>query len=452
MFVVALLVLYPTLKKLLDASDPRSPIPELLKTLGKGVSQFGRFALTHDSEVIPAEASHPLFILRDIAIKTLAEDDEVTTIRIVYGMSERLDQIVSSTPDAQERRNIIDAFLLVWRSLMLRAIRLESEGVLLALVDVIKAINVSTSKREFMWYETLELHSFHTELISRTAQAGFDEVAKRAIYLLEGIFEWNVPKNLPPADELYDFNDSKPEESRPHDSDKELKWHHLTFDFIGIVRSVALTMVDIKSETLTAAGVSVLDSMLGQVAKANLTDRQKGMILAQTSYSIKEVTLAALEKENIAQFFLFLPALDRYTHEEIAVSDKDYSKYPFIFYRDIFKKAIEKGKLSSYIIDTLRMLSFRLRDKLKQGQFDKPRKLLFFLIDLIDDIRTNTQDRLNEQDQECYIAAYDTLQSIQEIVTDLNDKEVNERIKKSLKKFSKIQSLKKTQDKGDGLW
>lgn len=451
-FVVALLALYPAVKGLLDVTDPVTTVPRLIKEIKKSVAQFGRFSLTGDSEVIPAEVTHPIFVLRDIAIKALSENDEVTTMQIINSMSRRLSVLVKQEKDAQNRRSIIDAFLLVWRSLMLRAVMLESEGVLFCLIDAIKAINVSTAKRDFTWFEVLELNRFHLELISKSLEGGYEEVATRAVYLLGGVFEWNIP-NIPPASELFMFADNKALATFDKDSEKDLKWEHLTSDLIRLLGSAAEEAIKYNNEAVARAALSNLSGLIYKVDRAEqLSDHQKGVIIAQICWTIRDNVINGIDKLNISQLFLFIPGLDSYTHTGVLTSNKDYSKFPIIYYKDMYRRAIKKDVLTGYNLDGLRMVAFSLKDKLKNGDFKRVHKLMLYLVVLLDDVREKTESQETELARECYLAAYDKLKSIQLLVKELNDAEINNSIATALKKFKNISQLRKMQNNYDDLW
>jgi len=451
-YIIALIGLYPALRSLLDVTDPVTSVPRSLKEIKKGVSQFGRFAMSGESEVIPAEVAHPIFVLRDIAIKALAENDEVTTIQIINSMSKRLSELVEEENDAQNRRGIIGAFILVWRSIMIRAVRLESEGVLLSILEAIKSININMSKRDFKWFESMELNRFHFELISKAIEAGFEEVAVRGTYLIEGTVEWNIP-NIPPAKDLYSFAEHPEGETWNNDSDRELKWEYLTSNPIRQLGNVCSVAIKFNNENLARTAISNLSSLIPKFEEANhLSDQQKGIIISQISWQIRDGVIQALDNMKVSQFFLLIPDLDDYTHEGVMVSDKDYSKFPIIFYKDMFRKAIEKDQLSSFTIDNIRMASYPLVKKLKSGDFKRVRKILLYLVTLLDDIRDHTKNRKTVQAKESYLAAYDKMVDIQKSVEELKDKEINKYIEDNLKKFNNIDKLRESQNSYDDLW
>jgi hypothetical protein len=452
LYIAALIGLYPAMRSLLDVTDPVSSVPRQLKEIKKGVAQFGRFAMAGESEIIPAEAAHPIFVLRDIAIKALAENDEVTTIQIVNSMSKRLGELVKEEPAPEERRSIIGAFILVWRSIMIRAVRLESEGVLLCLLEAIKSINLDTSKRDFKWFELMELDRFHFELISKAIEAGFEEVAIRGIYLVEGSLEWNIP-NIPPAKDLYSFAKHVKGEVWNSDSDRELKWEHLTSEPIRLLSNICSVAIKFNNENVTRAAISNLSALIPKINDAKqLSDKQKGVTIAQLSWSIRDAVVEALDNMEMSQFFLLMPGISDFDYRGLMTSNKEYSKFPFIYYKDMYRKAISKDQLTSFTIDPIRMAAYSLVNKLKTGSFKRVHKLLMYLIVLLDDIREHSKDRKTEQAKECYLAAYDKMKDIQKIVKELNDDEINSAIKNNLKKFKDITALRKTRNHYDDLW
>jgi hypothetical protein len=118
----------------------------------------------------------------------------------------------------------------------------------------------------------------------------------------------------------------------------------------------------------------------------------------------------------------------------------------------MYRRAIKKDVLTGYNLDGLRMVAFSLKDKLKNGDFKRVHKLMLYLVVLLDDVREKTESQETELARECYLAAYDKLKSIQLLVKELNDAEINNSIATALKKFKNISQLRKMQNNYDDLW
>ncbi|MCK4358948.1 MAG: DUF2254 domain-containing protein [Candidatus Cloacimonetes bacterium] len=383
LFLYCLLILFPSTKRLILLSISKEKLLEIInkidtKTIQDYNNTSPRESIKQQIEIIE---NNPIYILSDICVRLINEEDRMTINFILLEISSRLISLLNKSDKRDEARKIINSFFVIYKSTFSKAVYHKQAGIILTLLYIIEKLYNYCAENKFVWVSMIEMDDDIEKIIIKLIQRDNIDLSKRGIWLLERVLLKQLYNNLPPEEEidmLYEFDPD-----RKVDHDKSLQWDHICNHHLYMFDKIISTAINLEKAEAVSTGLTSLVSIADRVDESTLGDRKKSHIISlcyyyASSLSIKSVDAGLLKK---VQYLIPFNSLEIYS---IINSAKDYSKSALQHFGGTFIEIARRNNLNLYHIHDIGSTGRHCISKVDQSDFHK--EATIYLINILNDL------------------------------------------------------------------
>jgi len=299
LFIACMLALYPCAKRILTTTTSKAKIAEIVNRIdNQAISSLGIFR-PHMSppHYLAIMEENPLFILSEVAIRTISDRDRLTPKFVLVESARKLLQLLKNTDDSHRKREIINAFLTVFRHCAKQAIMERQDGTVITTLDVMRDIGLLCAKNKEAWHTLIEFNETWQEIIQATIEHELDEIARRGLWDIKEVLKKNLEENVPAENEIWLFRDFKDEgDAKPGDHDKSLQWENATYTYFSMIDQLTEIAIQFKRGRVVWIALHNFNEIQSEVTEMNLGDGQKGQIIGSCSYYVRTLTIKSADK------------------------------------------------------------------------------------------------------------------------------------------------------------
>lgn len=448
-FITSILILFSYSRRIISSTQSKERIIELVNQIDYQVINSFKYFRPHvpPSIYISAIEDNPIFILSEVAIRTLKDDDRLTPKLVLVEATNKLLKMLEVHGD---RRTTINAFLIIFRNTARQAVQSQQEGTLRTILDCIESIHSFCAEKQVPWNEVIELNEILSEVLEESVKAGLDETGKVGFYIIEHIMKKHLEKNVPKEDEIWTLHIRTGKEV-PVDHDKSLQWEHVSMGYIGMISNLIETSIELKRGQVVSTGLHRLISIASKVIDNKLGDIQKADIIRWSYYYAKTLALKCVDEDLYKKVIGLSPfnfiAIDRALEKKTI-----FSKDPLLQFSEFLLQLAHKNSLDIFILNVLGTVGRGAVHKLDDDNIYK--ESLLFIIKVFNRLKEIIDADLSEEKRRIYLEIHSQTESLKKWMEQHNkkDQEIENNLNSTLSRFDKLETLKKEQSEGIIKW
>ena len=453
LFIISLVILFPYSRIIISSTKSKEKIKEIVDQIDYSTIHSLNYLRPSipPSVYISQMEENPLFILSEVGIRTLKDDDRLTPKLILVECGNKLLKMLGDFPDS--KRGVINSFLIVFRNISRQAINLHQEGTLITVLDVIETLHNFCAENKTPWHELIELNQFISDFLQETLIAGLDEITSRGLYMIERIMKKHVEKNIPKEEEIWilHFHQNKNNKIK-HDAKKDLQWEHVSNEYIRILSNITEKAIRLHKGETVRTGMHALSSVVSEVLNMQLGDLQKHFIIRWCCYYMKDLTIKSVE-ENLYTRVLAINPFSYLGIDRALDQKKEFSKEPLIRFCETLILLNKRNALDTFVLNELGAIGRSCVHKLDEHSLYK--EALIFIVKTFNKLREDVEKEINNSNiKRIYIELRDQVFSLKRWMKDYNkkDEEIEILIENTLSSFDYYEELKNELEKGIIKW
>jgi hypothetical protein len=442
LFTVCMVVLYPCVKRILGTARSKDKIRKIVGEIGgRSISIFRMFRRSVPRpDYFSTIEEDPLFVLSEVAIRTINEGDRLTPRFILTESTNKLIELLKKRSGHHDMREVINSFSIIYRHSARQAIIHKQEGTLATVLEVIRGIYEFCAEKKVPWHEVIELNELYQEIIEDTIEAGFDEVARQGLWDVKWVLEKQLEKNVPPESEIWMFHiREKGKTEVPVDHDKSLQWDNIPHTYLRMLNSLSEKVIEFKRTQVIWAALHNFPDLISTVTDMNLGDNQKGQIINMCSYYGKSLAIKCVDKGVYGDILVITP-FRMFETEKVLGKDAVYSKRVLIDFCETLIELAQREVFDTFAFNEIGATGRGLVEKLDESPFYKEAVIL--ICRTFDRIREEIEKSRKPEKDRAYPEAFKQVESLKRWMESKNkhDKAVEDEIGSVLGKFRELEA------------
>lgn len=440
-FIVSVAILFPYSKRIIASAQSKEGIQELVNQIDhSAISSFSYFRVgVPPSAYISVIEDNPIFILSEVAIRTLKDDDRLTPKLVLVESTNRLLKMLDTPTD---RRMTINAYLVIFRNTARQAIQSRQEGTLRTILDCVETIHSCCAEKQIPWHEVIELDETLNSILEESIKTGLDETGRAGLYTIERILEEHLDKNVPKESEIWTLHIGSSKKI-PVDHDKSNQWRHVSTGYIEMISSLVEKSIALKRGHVVGGGLTSLMSITSAVIDSKLGDLQKALIIWWSCYYAKTLILKCVD-EGIYKEVTVLSPFNSSTINHALGKKVEYSRKLLLQFSELLFQLAQRNSLDPFILNELGTVGRGAVRKLGEDKIYK--ETLIFVSDVFSKLREIIEAAgLSEENKGIYLELHSQTESLRKWMQQhkKKDQEVENTINDVLSKFDELQTFKK---------
>lgn len=460
LFVGSLIILFPYSQKIIGSTQSKKRIEDILEKIDGAAIRFFRLQTHsmitpvfddgkgHYDVVTSIIEKNPIYILREVAVQSLKNDDLIIPRFILAESTRKLLDILKNVDECDKARDTINVFLIIIRGIANQAIKSRQEGILYAILGVIEGIHSFCAENKLPWYVVIELNNALVEIIEETIKSDLTNISEYGLHTIERIMKAHLEKNTPSEDEIWTLHIYSNEKVQ-HDTNKSLQWQDVSDRYIRMVSNLTETAIGLQKSEVVNTGLSALENIASEAMNLDLGDRQKTPIIRWCYYHIEKSILKSVEEGLYSKgairpnFFGMDGALEK---------KAKFSNIPLITFSKILIQLAERNLLDSFMLNDLGTLGRGLITKVEENTIYKDSVL--YIIKVFDKIKNITENNLTEENKQIYVEIHTELNSFIRWMESSTKKksDVEIALDNILNSFDKLDQIKREYEKDMITW
>jgi hypothetical protein len=412
LFLLCIAILYPSLLKIFDNLLAKKQVSDLLQNLHIGAIQQLSRAPRHAlilSEFLKILEENPLYVIAEAVTAAIREKDNTSVRYVISDVSKKLVTLLESHP--WERREIIMAFLFVYKQIIHEAIAERNTSILLLMVETFQEMHRYFAEKKFKWHEMIEFDEALEQLLSDSLEAGFDDVVSRGIYAVEFIMELHLQKNTPSADEFFEMDGGNiPTSKLPRDDhEKALQWKHISHDYISMLGTITENAIYSKRVSVISSRLRSFIWISGKTFElSNISEKMKGRIIGWAYYLAKDQSIRSIDQGLWRKMKVPSP-FDEFQIRQFLDRKSELANKALMIYSEFIIELARKGELDRFELNEYGALGRGLmRDLNKDGIY---REVLQYILSVFNEIRVILEKETTRDGKRVYHELHKQLES-----------------------------------------
>ena len=439
LFVTCMIILYPHFRTILFSTGSKRRIRKIAAMINyQDVwSLTRRHAQTPASDYISAIEENPIFVLSEVAIRTIKEGDRITPKVVLMESTQKLLSMIGEIDNAQEKRGFINAFSIIIRNSAKQAILERQGGTLRTVLDIIEDVHTYSAANKLPYYTLYEIDELLGEILKEAIQSDFDEIAREGMWLIKRVAQKHLKANVPEESEIYLLQIRKDRKTDvPHDTDKDLQWEHVSSAYIGMLGRLTEEAIELKKGYLAATGMRCFPSLASEINNYGLGPLQKEDIVRWCYYYAKKLTLKCAD-EGLYGKVLMLSPFEASSINRILEKRADFSKEPLLAFGETLVQLAQKTPLDRYTLNNLGAIGRGCVNKVDNGNIFT--EALLYICRVFDKIREILETENIPENRNAYVEASQQVKSLVKWFEskDKHNKRIEEELAKVIGNFNK---------------
>lgn len=439
LFTICISTLFPYSKEIIASTQSKERIMKLVNDIDySAVSIFSRFRPpVPPSKYIKSMEDNPIFILSEVSIRALRDDDRLIPNLV---LTESTNKLLKMLDNGGDKRETINAFLVILKNTARIAIRSRQEGILRTVIYSIEIVHDFCAEKQIPWHEVIELNEFLADMLEESIKAGLTQPVEHGFWTIERFTKEHLNKNVPNEDEIWDLHIHTGKKV-PVNHDKSLQWWHVSQEYPMMIRTLVEKAIELRRARMASVGLGSLIRIASEVIDSQLGDLQKSRVVSWCYYYAKTLTLKAVD-ENLYRRAGFLSPFRSLRIKEALEKEVEFSKEPLIQFSDFIIKLTQKDSVDAFDLNELGTIGRGVVDKLGKNKIYK--EALFLIIEVFDRLRKIVGADLTEEKKPIYLKINSQVKSLKEWMEahKKEDRDVEKKLNSLLSRFSKVEKLK----------
>lgn len=207
LLVVCLVVLYPSVKRILSSTRVSGQrVNQLLASITRERAvELTRPSARKASEVLTGLEEHPLFVLSEVALHSITAGDRITPRLIIVETASRLVALMNEAHQRgdYEMRDLINSFLGLFRTVARVALKNRDEIALGTLIAAITTVHEAAATLRLPYHCLIEMDEFLRDLSVACAEEGLEQSSRSTFWSVQQIFLRHLSQNVAPEGEIW---------------------------------------------------------------------------------------------------------------------------------------------------------------------------------------------------------------------------------------------------------
>lgn len=441
-FFVSILSLPRLLNMAFSSLHTRNQVKALFRNLlplDIRVFQTPRRALLFPDYLTNLE-ENPLFIVTEIGKSALKEGDTMSARYVIAESKDKLIKLLERCGEGHgSGRDVISAFLHIYKSVALEAVRQRDESLLISILDAFSEIHKFTAENKFAWSETIELNEVIEQLLMNSVAEGLNETTISGIYSLEHIMKTHLEKNIPPIDKIWEFygGTRKVEEGADHDAD--LQWDNVSSNYTGMLNSVADLAIKHRRTSVVRVALGIFTSIASNtLPMEQLSDKQKDTIIDWSYYYAKTLALKSVDEG----LWGSVSAPSPFSPGRINRMLESGRNRPLMDFAEFLIQIAHRKNLGTFILNELGAVGRHTIRYLGRNKIF--REAVIFILKTLDGLRELVEQDKTPEGRKLYLETYSQMESLGKWAENHQGRDpIVGEIEKHLAKFGRLGGIEK---------
>ena len=450
LFIISMIILFPLSQRIISSTQSKERISDIVEKINPDTIKVLRYG----KEIMPSYDltdidENPIFVLNDLAIRTLNDNDWLTSIFILEEIENKLlatlREIIKQKADKhsknskQEIRETINVFLIIVKTIAYHAIELQQEGVLRNVIVFIESLHHFRAKNQAAWYDVIELNYFIGNLLELFLDSKLEYICRMGIRMNTRIMINYITFKLPKEEEIFDlvYNKDKKIKHKDFKTDYSLEWHHISMEYTKIISQITTNAVKLHEDEIVDEGMNSLVDIISKIIPMDIGDNQKLQLVRRTCWEIHELTKLRSNEGVGSNFYVHTLSIE--LKKGIELGEELFKQLMFT-YTYIHIILAKNKKLDWFDITELRVAG----EEFKRCPSKSPlcKKSLVCIVKLFDKIREIIEGDI-EKNELTYITLFEQVNLIKDWAI---DSELEKKIDNLISNFRDYETLKKEID------
>lgn len=445
LFVGSLLVLFPYSQKIISSTQSKKKIGDLVERIdSKETKFFRRQNYLRDPTLIE---ENPIFILSEVTVRALKNDDQILSHFIVDKSTEKLLTILNNVDNYDEAGETIDAFLNIYKNAASQATKSCQERTLYEVLGAIEGIHSFCAENKIPWNVVIGLNDALVEIIEGTTESDLINASQQGLYAIGRIMKMHLEKNSPYEDEIWLLS-GKDDKNIQDEINKDLQWDDISDRYIRMISSITETAIELQKGEIVNTALHVLEGIALAVMDMNLGDRQKTLIIKCCYYYIEKLVLKCVDAGLYRKGTIKPPSV----FVNASKKEAKFSNIPVIAFSNILIQLAQRNLLDSFSLNMLGTFGRSSIHKIEEGEFYKDS--ILFIIKTFNKIKNIIEEDLNEENKLFYMELNTQLNSFRRWMENYKkkDSDVETALSDAINSFSKVGQIKSEYEKDTIIW
>jgi len=445
LFLACMASLYPCIKKILAHPLSNKQIKELANRIDYySVNELNVFHGS-PSTYIKAIENNPIFILKEVALRAIRDNDPLVPRRAIIESSERLKNIILEHELYSNCRTVIGGFLVIFNDIAYQAITQRQTGVLRTVLDVLKQMHIFAAEKRIAYDQLIELDQTLEEILLKIVSANFVELSHYGFSILQDIMASHLHMNIPSASDLQLLDENSDHVWTSADCHKILQWRQVASGYRRIMFRMIQKAVSTKNTQIISYLLYCYARIPSELNRLRLAQLQRGEIIKTWSREMENLILKCanneiFNKSEVIFPFCYLEIFD------ILKEKADYSQEPLRHFCETIIQLFQKNMLSTSILNDLGTIGRRAVDLIDDNYFAAA---VIYICRIFDSIRKCIESRKQPEDKHYYLDAHRQIMSLQNFMRSKGKTHplVEKEISAILNNFTELERFRKSRDK-----
>ena len=397
LFLICMVIIYFYSKAILFSAFSEKRIKEIVGKIDlEAVSQFDENVQETQplSAYVQSMKENPIYLLSEVAIRRIKDDDRLTPQLILIESTKRLLDLISQPDGSHSKRATINAFLIIVGDSAYQVISKRQKRTLMTILRVIEEIHSFCAQNKVPWHEVIELNQMFQAILEQVIEANLDGVARRGLWTIERIFSEHLKNNVPLESELQSFQILKDNEKDvPYDSEKELQWKNVSNEYIKMLYELIKKAIELKKRELVFTGLRCFTRTASTIINSKLGDLQKTEIVSRCYYYAEFLTIRSAN-EGLYSRMLALSPFDWSDISDALDKKTVFSKLPLEYFGETLIQLAQRGVLDISDVNELGKIGTSVIEKIDVS--DLHVEALSYIFRIFDKIREIFDDKISE--------------------------------------------------------
>ena len=457
LFIVSLWILFPYSSAIISSTQSKDQIKKIVNKIDMDIVRIYKIK----SDIMPSFSlvgieENPIFVLNELGIRSLNDNDWLTSIYILDVCEKKLFDLLDNhlqehgndREKSFERGNIITVFLLIVKPIAYHAIKKQNESVLRNVLGFIENLHYFCAQNQMAWYEVEDLNNFIKNLLKEALSAELDTIPYMGFLMVNRILKVHLENNVPLENEVFtlqywkakDTGEEWVHNNEKEDPDKGVQWKQVSTKYIAIIQETAKNCVELNNEEILNQAIVSLLNIIRSVIGMSLGDYQKYDVVKNCCWGINDL-ISIKSASNLHSSYFYLNYYKMTIEKAIKTSTEKIYERILFSYMYSFRALARNGKLNSFELNELGVLGIEFARKKDENILYE--KSLVLIINLLDKLREMIEEQINDN-LDVYVKLCDQLIYLKKWMKEENitDEDVGEQIDKVLSNFKDYEKIK----------
>lgn len=434
-FYLSLLVVFPNLKVVISKMRSKKDVGILARQINEDVIREYNSLIEmrlSSFDTISLE-NNPIYILGDIAVKALGNDDVLTE----YVLLEATNVFCEIFQHHNDKREVIKAYSGIFTKVGYTAIRDGRDTIFISVFNALRMLHATNLRLAESNESLIELDDAMEYVLDESLRANLDDVVIKSFNLLQALALYYLKSKSPKEDDLASLLVGTPKYAEiAYDPELEHIWDSIKDKYIYIIARLVGRAIQLERFKVVEDGFTTLWSLSEKVVGLdNLGTKQKEAIVDCICGHITRLSIEFAEGR--FNEYLFVP-FRQFNIERVLEQKSDFSRIPLVRLCEILLAGVSLDYYDESLLDDVFYIA-----RISLSSYQKSniyREAIIFILDSCDRLSKLMEEKYSFKNENFYLRLYKGISSLEKLSSNLP--EINKKSKAILGNFQSVESIK----------